>query len=82
MSEELYPGALLRLRTIRHYPDPTHGSGIISETWTAAKGKVFVVVVLGHEPQDGSEPLDGEQVMRDWGWEQKATSGESDAPVG
>lgn len=67
---QLHAGAVLRLRTVRHYPDPTLETGIVHENWTAIKGHVFVVLVLGHEPQDGSDPLDGEQVLRDWGWEQ------------
>lgn len=77
MSEDLNYGALLRLRTVRHYPDPTLDCGIIYENWTAEKGYVFMAYILGVEKQDGSEPLDVDARMNEFGWHAERESADT-----
>lgn len=62
----IQPGAIVRLRTLRHYPAPP--SVVVAEDWTATEGRVYVCLVLGAEAKDGSDSLDCEEVLRRWGW--------------
>jgi hypothetical protein len=53
---------------MRNYPDPSTETRIIHEDYTAGKDEVFVVVLLGTEPKDGSAPLDPVQRLNEMGW--------------
>ena len=69
-------GTVIRLTnfTNHHVPQKDeHGRpvGVTSMSYKAKKGTVFVAVLLGFEPKDGSAPLDLEQVMDSMGWKKK-----------
>jgi hypothetical protein len=40
----------------------------ITAHFSAGKGLVFVAVILGKEPKDGSQPLDLVRAMNELGW--------------
>lgn len=65
-------GAIMRLRNFDHYPDPTLDTGILREGFVANKDRkhplVFVVIVLGTEPKDGTDPLDVVACLEAMGW--------------
>jgi hypothetical protein len=55
-------GDIIRMRSF------THVEPHMSVTFGAPKGKVAVVMLLGEENKDGSEPLDLMQRMKELGW--------------
>lgn len=57
---------------MRHYPSPELGTGIIYEDYTAGKTDVFVCIVVGVEPKDGSGRLDVEAQLQEMGWQMRA----------
>lgn len=49
-----------------------------SITYGPPKGHVFIALLLGVEPSDGSRPLDPEQTLRSWGWKFEEPKAESE----
>ena len=67
MDTGLSVGNVLRLRNFRTYS----ADGMSSLDFTAEKGKVFVVCLLGFEPktiQSPEDSLDLTKVLREMGW--------------
>ena len=56
-------GTLLRLRKFSYYTE-----GGTRFDYTAPKGEVFIVVLLGTEKQDGTERLDHQEVFKELGY--------------
>jgi hypothetical protein len=56
------PGAVITMRSFVH--DMPHAQF----TFRAAKGKVYVFMLMGVQNKDGSHELDVMQVMDDLGW--------------
>ena len=76
----LVDGDVIRLKSIQHqcipagYDKKGKPVGMISMSYSAPKGKVFVAVLLGVEPKDLKTPeeqLDLEAVLDRMGWERK-----------
>jgi hypothetical protein len=76
----LLPGDIMRLRSMTHYHPPVAYNaqrkpvGILSSGYTAPKGKVFVMVILGvesKEPKTEEETIDVEAAMDLLGWIRK-----------
>jgi hypothetical protein len=63
------PGEVVRLRTMRiyHVPPPIR-EGMIHEDWTAPEEHVYVCLVMGVEPRDGSKPLNVVSMLEALGW--------------
>jgi hypothetical protein len=69
---DLSVGEVLRLRNVTHYNPLKKGEkGLISVGYTAPKNTVFLCVLLGVEPKDGSQTLDLEAAMNRLGWFRK-----------
>ena len=72
-------GRILRLKSWRNYFRPPRKDGPrpeflpTVEQCTAHKGRVLVVVILGDEPADGSEPLDVNAALESLGWKPPTT---------
>ena len=66
------PGDCVRTPYVRHYyPPPPPGTRSEYIVWTDVKAPekhVFVLVLLGAEPKDGSAPLDGSAALKEIGW--------------
>ena len=66
----------IRLRNLTHYNAlKKNEPGLISGSYTAPKGTVFLAVILGHEPKDGSQTLDLDATMNMLGWFRSDTNG-------
>ena len=68
---DLHDGDIIRLTSVKNNFAPTGNMGLISTSFKAPKGKVFVAVLLGVEPKDGSAPLDLDGVLDRMGWMKK-----------
>lgn len=63
------PGQIVRLTSLT---DVQPGGALKVTHRVADRKKVAVLMLLGYEPKDGSEPLDLEKVMGSLGWIKKA----------
>ena len=70
---DMSTGDVLRLTSLRNnfVPDRKKEVGLLSVSFKAPKGEIFVAVFLGVEPKDGSAPLDIDAVMNMMGWFRK-----------
>ena len=63
-------GEVIRLTNFTtHNPPP---DPLMSVSYKAPKKQVFVAVLLGVEPKDGSAPLDIDEIMDKMGWVRKS----------
>ena len=58
----MIPGDVIRMT---HYE---HRQGDVRMGFSAPKGKVVLAVLIGHEPKDGSAPLEVGKALRALGW--------------
>lgn len=70
---DLENGDVIRLTSLRNnFAGPMNEKGkqvgLLSVSYSAPKGKVFVAVLLGIENKDGTSPLDLEAAMGRLGW--------------
>ena len=73
---DLCDGDVVRLTSLKNNfvcPKGKGGKevGLLSASFTAPKGKVFVAVLLGVESKDGSNPIDLDAAMGRLGWVRK-----------
>ena len=73
----MHDGEVIRITNFRNYFVPGRDTetgkevGLVSVGYKAEKGQVFVAVLLGVEPKDGSAPLDLEATLNSFGWVRK-----------
>jgi hypothetical protein len=60
------PGDVIRMKSIRSYQDGPVVRGY--STWKPPEGQIFVCLLLGTEPLDGSDPLDANKRLEEFGW--------------
>ena len=68
---DLHFGDVLRLTSLNNQFVPGKKEGLVSVSYKAPKGRVFVAVLLGEEAKDGSAPLDLDAAMERLGWYRK-----------
>lgn len=69
---DLGTGDVIRLTNFRtHFPGKGKEVGLLSVGYKAPKNTVFVAVLMGVEPKDGSLDLDLDATMNRLGWFRK-----------
>lgn len=74
---DLCDGDVVRLTSLRNNfalnkNNMNQKVGLLSVNFKAPKDKVFVAVMLGVEPKDGSAPMDLDSAMNKMGWYRRA----------
>jgi len=69
----LMPGAVLRLRNMRHYtPKRPKESGATYLDWSIHRDSVFVVMLLGQEPRYDADEARVTRMLNGLGWYSEA----------